>query len=911
MKKLYSMPFVLTISLSILLYFSSNAQSFRIDSSFGQNGRKILTTATGNSFLYDAQKQTDGKLIAAGQISNQTTDLLLFRRNADGTPDAGFGSNGILSWDVSGDEGLSSIALQTDGKIVGCGWQTTTSNSTAFLLTRINTNGTPDNSFGNQGTVIFTQVNGTNTSNATWRNVKIQPDGKILLVGRTFVSNEFRGLVQRYKPDGSLDSSFGTNGSIYIKYVNGSHNYGEDLFVQNDGKILVLGSSYLTAYKMHLTRLDVNGATDATFGTAGKVNPAFTGFTSALPSWLTVLPDGRVQVLGYAYNGSQQRILCFRTTASGQMDNNFGTNGIAHFAQGTSNNYAWDAHLHPDNSLSIATEYYTGAIGSAAIAKIDSSGALVSNYGTNGMATFTTLNDGFSSAMADDNDSLYLIGGMKGNATFFYEGFVLKAGPAGTPISAFGLASSASGTSNTFGTKMFRLPSGNILVVGTNLNNDNDIMLTKMDKDGNLISSFGTNGTVNLNSSTYDLVKDVVYLPNGNLVFLSETGSQSLTFTSLGTFTGNQHYTLTTVDTNGQLVAGPHNATFDAAEFPKGVNIAADGNGKFVIAGRSTRPTTYKLYLSRHQSNFASDAGYGNNGKINITTASNGNPVSVTSLTIAPDNKVLFVIGPNTPSIWKLNDNASGDASFASNGAFGLTDTVGGGVANVILMKGVNGYYLHYRKNGIIKILSLGFNGQYNTAFGTAVLGQYNEARLFEMPDTTLMVALRTDSVYTIQHVLQNGTVDNNFNASGAVVVKPFTDEHTFLDWAVTPDTSIYLYHQFKKGNQLINIGVSKISGKSGTATSMKNISQGLELAIYPNPIGNKFILQFSDQNISTEKFSYQLFDMAGRNCFLHVQHLSHGKVAVESSENLPSGSYILAGTDKAGVRFTVKLVKD
>ncbi|HTN46217.1 MAG TPA: hypothetical protein VL098_07695 [Flavipsychrobacter sp.] len=911
MKKLHSIPLVLTISLTALLYSPSYAQSFRIDSSFGQNGRKILTTATGNSFLYDAQKQTDGKLIAAGQISNQTTDLMLFRRNADGTPDAGFGNNGTLSWDVSGDEGLSSIALQTDGKIVGCGWQSTTSNNTAFLLTRINTNGTPDNSFGNQGTVIFTQVNGTNTSNATWRNVKIQPDGKILLVGRTFVSNEFRGLVQRYKPDGSLDSSFGTNGSVYIKYVNGSHNYGEDLFIQNDGKILVLGSSYLTAYKIHLTRLDANGVTDATFGTTGKVNPTFTGFTSALPSWLTVLSDGRIQVVGYAYNGSQQRVLCFRTTASGQMDNNFGTNGIAHFAHGTSNNYAWDAHLHTDHSLSIATEYYTGAVGSAAIVKIDSSGLLVSNYGTNGIATFSTLNDGFSSAMADDNDSLYLIGGMKGNATFFYEGFVLKAGPAGNPISTFGLASSASGTSNTFGTKMFRLPSGNVLVVGTNVNNDNDIMLAKMDKDGNLISSFGTNGTVNLNSSTYDLVKDVVSLPNGNLVFLSETGSQSLTFTSLGTFTGNQHYTLTTIDTNGQLVAGPHNATFDAAEFPKGVDIAADGNGKFVIAGRSTRPTTYKLYLARHQSNFASDAGYGNNGKINITTASNGNPVSVTSLTIAPDNKVLFVIGPSVPSVWKLNDDASGDATFAFNGAYGLTDTIGGGTTNVILTKGMNGYYLHYRKNGIVKILSLGFNGQSNTTFGTAVLGQYNEARLFEMPDTSLMVALRTDSVYTIQHVLQNGTIDNNFNASGSVVVKPFTEEHSFLDWAVAPDTSIYLYHQFKKGNQLTYIGVSKISGKPGAATSVTDVQQGLMLTVYPNPIENKFLLQFSDKNISTEALSYQLFDVTGRNCFLYVQHLSQGRVAVESTGNLPPGNYLLMGTDKKGGHFSVKLVKN
>lgn len=920
MKNFYGAFKTLTAASFTLFSLHAKAQqAFDIDSSFGQNGRLELNTAKGNTMLYDVKKQTDGKVLSAGQIKNATNDLFFFRTNADGTPDNSFGNNGKLSWDLSANEGVNAIALQTDGKIVACGWKTN-NNTRSSILTRIDANGVADNSFGNQGIVAISAINGS--SGSVYRNVKIQPDGKIVVAGIAYYSSGNKGIVQRYKTNGTLDSTFGTNGTVSLQFVSGSHNYAEDIYIQTDGKIVVLGYSTYSTYKTHLTRLDVNGTMDASFGTSGIFTPTFSGFTSLVPSWLTVLSDGRIEAIGYGYNGSQIKIICYRVSAAGQLETGFGVNGLAQFAASTNNNYTWDAYLYPNDDLAMAVEYYnSSAVGAAAILKIDSAGNAINTYGTNGFSTFATSSTAFASAIANDNDSLFLTGAMMNSNGFNYEGFVLKADATGTANNSFGLAATASGTSNTFGTKMFRLPSGNIILLGTNENGDNDIVMTKMDKDGNLIATFGDNGTLNINSSSYDLVSDAVYMSNNHIALISQTGKVSLSFSSLGTFSDNQYYTITILDTNGQVTAGPHDATFDATEFPKGLSMEVDGNGNYVVLGRSSEPVVFTFYLARHLANFSADNTYGTSGKINLVTSSTTSSLStsfLSNLTIAPDNKVVYIENTKYPRVIKRNDDASGDASFGIGGSFALGDTIGGDVTAPRLMKGVSGYYLSYNKAGIMKIMSIDFAGQTNTSFSTAAVGQGDEMLAYEMADTSLLVAVRKDSSFTIKHILPNGNLDTNFNNNtGAITVIPFAKDQLFTDWAVTSDTSIYLYHQFRVNGNLTTVGISKISGKQAviptpppTTSFISVAQQNASITVYPNPIQNQFQVAFSDKKINAADYSYQLFDMTGRIIPVNVIHKASGTVQIECYDSLPSGNYILSVSDMKGFDFTMKLSK-
>ncbi len=916
MKKNNIIRFSAIVFTALVIVPTQAQQIFDIDSSFGSHGRKLLQRAEGNTSLYDVHRQTDGKVISSGQIKNFDYDLFLFRNNADGTIDNSFGNNGKVSWDIAGDEGINAMALQSDGKIVGCGWQQN-NNTYKAIMVRMNTNGTPDNSFGTQGVISFSTISGVTMNGATFRNIKIQPDGKILVAGIGYHNAGHKGIIQRYNTNGTLDNSFGTSGTVTLQFETGSHNYAEDIAIQNDGKIVVLGYSSFTSYKIQLARLNTNGTLDAGFGTNGKTTPFFGGFTSSSPSWITVLPDGRIQGLGYAYNGSQYKIISFRLNATGQFDSNFGTNGVAQFAASTNNNYAWDAHLDVNNNLFAAVEYYNSSVTDiAAILKLDSTGNAVSSFGTNGFSAFGTQDAGFSSAIDNHNDSFYLAGAMIDNNKFNAEGYVLKADASGNVMSNFGLNSAGSGLSNTTAQNIFHLPSGNILVVGMNENGDNDIMMMKYDKDGNPISSFGTAGVININNRINDLINDVVYLNNHTIAVIAETGNHTLNFSSLGSFSGPEHYTVTIIDTNGLVVAGPFDGTFDATEFPKAPSLAVDNNGKYYVLGRSAEPVNFTLYIARHLSSFALDNSFSNNGKKNYIggTANSLSYAHLSNLIISDDNKAIFVENPVYPRVIKLDNSGSNDNSFGTGGGYFLTDTIGGGVAVSFLTKGHTSYYLGYFKAGTAKIASINFDGTHNASFATNAIGQGNQMRLFEMPDSSLMVIVKNDTTYTIKHLLKDGSIDNSFNNNtGAIITSPFSESQLLADWAVTPDTNIYLFHQFRSSvnNKLTHVGISKISPKHlQQPNTIKDVYQNIDLTISPNPFINKVNLQFDAQNIDVKQFSYQLFDITGKAIPIQPEYLQNGKVSIDNLQHLPSGNYILTITDFKSNYYNIKLVK-
>jgi uncharacterized delta-60 repeat protein len=105
-------------------------------------------------------------------------------------------------------QNAESVKIQSDGKIVAAGYSFTgPAGKEVFALTRYNSDGSLDNSFGSGGKVLtnFGSVDGKATG------LVIQPDGKMLVVGITDVSPDV--ALARYNSDGSLDTSFGNAGA--------------------------------------------------------------------------------------------------------------------------------------------------------------------------------------------------------------------------------------------------------------------------------------------------------------------------------------------------------------------------------------------------------------------------------------------------------------------------------------------------------------------------------------------------------------------------------------------------------------------------------------------------------------------------------------------------------------------------
>ncbi|MFN7629517.1 MAG: hypothetical protein ACK5PZ_22045, partial [Pirellula sp.] len=168
---------------------------------------------------------------------------------------------------VSGYDQGSSIAIQSDGKIL-VGGHGNAGSGTGFFLMRLNANGSLDTTFspgGTDGDGLLVSYVATNPEFGS--SLALQADGKILMTG---VSNGTLGVL-RVNSDGSADSSFGSGGKVSLDVSTGTDE-GKQVFVQPDGKIILVGYGVNTATDssadFSIVRLNTNGSLDTSFNGA-------------------------------------------------------------------------------------------------------------------------------------------------------------------------------------------------------------------------------------------------------------------------------------------------------------------------------------------------------------------------------------------------------------------------------------------------------------------------------------------------------------------------------------------------------------------------------------------------------------------------------------------------------------------
>lgn len=268
-----------------------------LDSTFGTGGVASIDI-NDSDYGYAVVIQADGKIVVAGQTSIATDRYaLVLRCNSDGTLDGAFGVNGIVTYDSPGWDGANGVAIQSDDKIVVTGRTSPPYpdvSLTDVLVLRLNGDGTPDNAFGTDGVATFDLVYEEGMS------AVIQPDGKIVIVGGVwgYSSAQNAVLVLRYKNDGTLDDSFGTGGVVTYKPGDADYLYGRGAALQVDGKIAVVGYVWDTlGINILVLRYYANGALDTTFGGDGMVEYK-KGTGNAYGHGVAIQSDGKLVILG-------------------------------------------------------------------------------------------------------------------------------------------------------------------------------------------------------------------------------------------------------------------------------------------------------------------------------------------------------------------------------------------------------------------------------------------------------------------------------------------------------------------------------------------------------------------------------------------------------------------------------------
>lgn len=377
-----------------------------IDESFAVNGKLIETFLHSTTNYESIAIQNDGKILAGGYASNgKNINYALVRYNKNGSLDSSFSTDGKVMKDFGsgGSENIRTIAVQKDGKIIVGG-----NGGDSLSIVRYNTNGSLDKSYGingiNQnkpgenslftikiqkdgrliagGTSLSRYINNsfdTSFNGIGWlpfplqnnyqficEDLAIQKDEKIIILGNLLNFPQFP-ILARYQTNGKIDCTFGKNG--FVLNYSDSRETATSVYIQNDGKILIGGSfrdlSNPGVYTFSISRLNQNGSRDSSFNGGKILHPATAG--QDIGSIIKVQTDGKIIMTGNTFIDGQSLFKIARFNPDGTSDLTFNNTGNITSYVGGEDASIYGAEITGNSLYVVGTANYPG--NSAVVAK--------------------------------------------------------------------------------------------------------------------------------------------------------------------------------------------------------------------------------------------------------------------------------------------------------------------------------------------------------------------------------------------------------------------------------------------------------------------------------------------------------------------------------------------------------------
>ncbi len=301
----------------------------QLDPSFGNDGIASSNFFTTCAQALDVLVQPDQKLVATGSYNcvNQTRSFVVARYLPDGTLDMSFNQQGWVTAPLTiayKNPSASRVGFQSTHKIIVAG--TLIQAGRKFLVVCFNEDGSLDKEFPSDThhgyRVIILQGPNENTS---LEGLLIQPDNKIVVAGTTTLNGRIGIGIARLTQDGMLDKEFNASGSAVNFIPDYTINGVSDVTLQEDGKIVVLGTASDRYHVNHffLIRYGPNGHLDAvkTFPQNTELLIGDFGGPQSAGLCMALQPDQKIFIGGHAmYSPLTSTMAIARLLASGLFD---------------------------------------------------------------------------------------------------------------------------------------------------------------------------------------------------------------------------------------------------------------------------------------------------------------------------------------------------------------------------------------------------------------------------------------------------------------------------------------------------------------------------------------------------------------------------------------------------------------
>jgi uncharacterized delta-60 repeat protein len=832
----------------LILKINCIAQPGALDMSFNPGDIGNGNGDGANNSIKSTIIQNDGKIIITGNFTTYNGILVnrIARLNSNGTLDLSFNNNGIGSDGV-----IQCVKLQSDGKIIITGDFTSFNGIAINRIARLNNDGSIDSSF-NPGSGADRIVH----------NFSIQSDGKIIIGGEFLNYNGVRRTrLARINNNGSLDTNFNiyenlqTNGGIRrglqllpIAYVYATS-------VKNNGDVLIGGdfSRYNDQTRVGLVNLYPDGSLDYTHSWTTTANvPGF------IVKTISIQNDGKSIVAGNftSFNQTPASFI-IRFNTNGAVDSSFSVNTSINWIVNSS-------YIQNDGKIFIGGEFAKGVL------KLNIDGTTDNTFnsgiGTNGNVNSIAVQDDGKIIITGDFTSYNGIG----------RGRIARINIDGSIDLTFNNGSGTNGIVQTTS-----IQNDGKIITGGDFTLHNGIVqnrLTRLNSDGTIDSLFDIG--LGPNETVYDteIQNDGKILVGGKfnnyrnyLLRINSDGSLDTTFSPTLNLINGHYVNKIATQTDGKIIFvgrfrlsnssppyrdwdnicrlnlnGTPDLSFSSVLIPNNnINsVAIQNDGKIIIGGSFTRifnTTTIDNRITRLNSDGTQDLTF------NVGTGANA---SINNLAIQSDGKILICgeftqfNGINKNYLTRLNIDGSIDNTF----------NIGTGPNGFI-------YTILVQSNGKI-ILAGNF-----TSFNGSLISR--------------IVRLNLD-----------GTIDSTFNSGIGC-------NNIIYNTSIQPDGKIIIGGDFTSYDGIGRNRIARINADNNL--DMQTVEKKI-MVIYPNPVAN--LLQIQTPN-DTSITSSKILNILGK--VIIDQQTNSNTI---NTETLTKGLYILeviSGKDK----FTSKFIKE
>ena len=471
---------VCVLAATLAVASPASAADGDLDTSFSDDGLRTQNRTAGTDVLYDILFLDDGTFIGGGKDHNN-----LSKANAQRMANLGFNadgpSNSLYSnpddrtfWSTITDA-IQEVLLMSDGRVVFVGYAGTNTGGNGGDYDCVAKVHQADGDLDETGFNAANDSPGSNLANAKGRVFvrfstgndqcfagALQADDKIL-VGGAVVNSDWDIALARINTDGTIDTSFGTDGRVTADLGGSDAIYGIE--VQPDGNIVVAGKADGDFF---VARYTTDGELDDTFSSDG-IHQFDLGASNTDVLWgMQLQSDGKIVVAGH--NGSGDWGLA-RLTTDGAMDTSFGGgDGITITDFGGSSDVATDLAIAADGKIFVGGYTDNTSDGSAydmAVARYTTLGVLDTGFSGDGKATASWDEDDRAHAIAITGTGSVLLGGASDAGTdsdWAFAQFLSSLATAGFTLSGTTASVTEAGSTDTFTVVMDAQPASDVVI---------------------------------------------------------------------------------------------------------------------------------------------------------------------------------------------------------------------------------------------------------------------------------------------------------------------------------------------------------------------------------------------------------------------------------------------------------------